>query len=383
MKAVVKTIYFSLVIFAVVVVVNFTNAIFFSSVSMLGDFDSVKRVGSISLYNPQWIYADYYETEYFPVTQIPLEYSNIHYCVSNKSDYTINEEEFEYYIRIVAENGSDNIPIEYNVHTFNTPTDIMDLKEGVGYGPFTMGVGSESSTCYSIKANWISTTAIASTQHLKVQVIREKKDNTLKVISEAPLNMAYTKDKVSPYIEYFDYISGEMLGNTTITTIPGATIDFTNQVMLSELGIIIPENYSFHDVRGAMTGWAEATTITIPTDTTSVYIAVYCLPVSDIPSEVTVYLNDNTLGDLTPTATIGVSSSGEIVLTQSILKAMHSAFNSKTSFSIYLKNQWGSLCSIATVDASNSFTLKYDDVFEAYGSNFSLSLGHSLYVKTW
>ena len=278
-----------MLIMAFLVAIDFTNARFYSTASMEGDLDYVKTIGKISIYNPNWIWgysgADDGSGN-FNVPAVPTDFPSIHYSVTNKQNEDINEVEFDYYIRIVAEDGSSEIPIEYDVHEYNTPANVLPLETDVGYGPFTLTKDTESTQYYSIRANWTSRKAVHTTtgvQHLKVQMVKKREDNSLKVISEAPLNMEYTGpeivDKVSINMAYylFGASPAQNLGNASIAVTPGTTIDFTNATQLEELGIQIPAGYAFHDVRCALTSWAMASSVTIPTTATEgQYMEVYC-----------------------------------------------------------------------------------------------------------
>lgn len=244
-----------LVIMAFIVVFGYTNARYFSTASLTGDLDYIKIIGKISLYHPEWI-GGWEITDdgdgIFNIPQLPTEYSNIHYQVSNKVDDKINEEEISYYIRIVSEDGIDDIPIQYDVHEYNNPSNILNLETGVGYGPFTLGANEEETKEFSIKANFISTDIkyITKVQKFKVQMVRKRIDGTLKVIDEAPLNMNYSGSKANVTFAYYLYGTSVSIGTTqTLNLADNITIDFTNQKQLDELGINLPSEYKFHDIR--------------------------------------------------------------------------------------------------------------------------------------
>lgn len=177
---------------------GYTNARYSSAALMTGDTDYIKTIGGISLYHPEWVWGYTGPDDgsgVFAVPGIPSNFASIHYQVTNKVDNKTNEEEASYYIRIVAEDGSDNIPIEYDVHEYNNPDNVFSFAEGIGYGPFTLYANSEMTQEYSIKANWISNDRnhLSGIQYLKVQMVKERADGrALKVIAEAPLNMEYT-----------------------------------------------------------------------------------------------------------------------------------------------------------------------------------------------
>lgn len=260
-----------IVIMALIVAFGYTNARYYSTASMTGDLDYVKTIGEISIYQPGWV-GGYTGPDngsvFFEVPQVPTNYASIHYKVTNKVDDEINEEEVSYYIRIVAEDGSNDIPIEYDVHEYANPNNVLNLEQGVGYGPFTLSATSEEEQLYSIKANYNSTdnAYATSTQHLKVQMVKKRMDGTLKVIDDAPLNMKYTGSKTHITFAYYLYGTNISVGtNQTLDMEDNFTIDFNNSNQLNDLGITLPEGYQFHDVRGVLPGYTgTATSVVIP-----------------------------------------------------------------------------------------------------------------------
>lgn len=245
----------TIVIMAFIVVFGYTNARYYSTASLTGDLDYIKIIGKISLYHPEWIggWENIDDGEgIFNIPQLPVEYSNIHYQVSNKIDNKINEEEVDYYIRIVAEDGTNDIPIQYDVHEYNNPSNVLNQEIGVGYGPFTLGANEEETKEFSIKANFNSTDIkyITKVQRLRVQMVRKRIDGTLKVIDEAPLNMNYSGSKANVTFAYYLYGTSVSIGpSQTLNIADNITIDFTNQELLEELGINLPSEYKFHDIR--------------------------------------------------------------------------------------------------------------------------------------
>lgn len=270
------------IIMALIIVLGYTNARYYSAASMTGDLDYVKSIGKISVYQPVWIEG--YEgpddgSGYFQVPYVPAEFPGIYYKVTNKIGNEINEEEVMYYIRIVAEDGSDNIPIGiYNVHElvvpedgsspYDNPANIYDKEEGVGYGPFTLSAGSEETQYYSLKVRWTSTDDIyvKGVQHIKVQIVKKRSDGTLKVIDEAPLNMLYTGPKTRVTFAYYLYGTKMKVQTQQIVDMEdNLTIDFKNKDQLNDLGITLPDGYEFHDIRGNLPGYGgNATALKIP-----------------------------------------------------------------------------------------------------------------------
>ncbi len=281
-----------IIIMAFIIALGYTNARYYSTASMTGNLDVVPiidKIGQISIYNPELVYG--YTvledgTGVFNVPSIPIEYANIHYSVTNKLDNKINEEQIEYYIRIVAEDGSDNIPIEYDVHEYDNTSNIYNKVAGVGYGPFTLKAFVEETQHYSIRANYIKYST--DIQHLKVQMIKKESDNTLTVMSEAPLNMQYTGNNVTVNFRYFLYGMNTPIeiidARQTLNMPDNFIIDFTNEELLNDLKISFPENYIFHDARSELNGWAESSSITIPEGNLAVYhIEVYMTSSDVVP----------------------------------------------------------------------------------------------------
>lgn len=261
-----------IVIMALIMIFGYTNARYYSTASMTGDLDYVKSIGDISIYHPEWVEGYTGPDDgsgSFQVSSVPLIFDNIHLKVTNTVDNKINEEEVSYYIRIVAEDGSNNMPIEYDIHEYNTPSNVLPLVTGVGYGPFTLSANSEETQYYSIKANYNTTDSsyFTSVQHLKVQMVKERTDGTLKVIDETPLNMEYTGKKVKATFAYYLYGTNISIApSQTVHMDDNLTIDFKNSDQLNELGIVLPGGeYTFHDVRGILPGYGRyATTVNIP-----------------------------------------------------------------------------------------------------------------------
>lgn len=270
------------IIMTLMILFGYTNARYYSATFINDDLGYHPTIGKISIYNPNWVYGYSGENDgsgYFGVQQVMNEFPHIHYSVINKVGDTINEEETQYYIRVVAEDGSDNMPIEYNVHEYDNANNIYDYEDGVGYGPFTLNAYTEQEQKYSLRVKYISYTE--GTQYLKVQMIKKRSDNTLKAISEAPLNIQYTGDKVSSHIKYYLYDTEQQIGEQTINMSDNFIIDFTDETQLNELGFIFPEGYIFQCATSSLNNWEASQTITIPQGSgVSYYIEVYLSPIT-------------------------------------------------------------------------------------------------------
>lgn len=170
-----------------------TSARYYSKAAMSGDFDYVKILGTISLYHPEWVGGYNQKTGVFEVPDKGSNYENIHYAVNSAVDDETNEEDVTYYVRIVAEEGGDALPITYDVHEFNQPSAVYPLVPGKGYGPFPLKAGSAEEFLFSIKADDYSDQFVNEhkLQKLRVQMVTEKKNGGLRVIAEAPLQMQF------------------------------------------------------------------------------------------------------------------------------------------------------------------------------------------------
>lgn len=206
-----KIILFGLLIclIAFIIVFGYTNAKYYSTASMTGDLENIKTLGEISLYHPEWVGGYEGGEGYFSIPQIPTYYNNIHYQISNEIDGKINEEEIEYYIRVVAENDGDEILITYDVHEYNDENKVCTRSgdTNLGYGPFTLKAHNKDVQQYSLKVNYERKDAIflQGIQHLKVQMVRKRGDGALQIISEAPLDLKYTGNLTRAVLQYRTY----------------------------------------------------------------------------------------------------------------------------------------------------------------------------------
>ena len=231
-----KTIFIILVsmFLATLLVFGFTNARYSYSANTKGNMDLLQTKCSLELYNPSSVtgstsgatYKTENGTSYFAVPSIPTDYTNINYKVNNKVSNVINQKEIQYYIRVVAEDGSTNMPIEYNVHKYNDASSKYSLVSGWGYGPFTLQKNTEYSGTdgmFSIEANFTSmnTKYLGSVQKMKVQMVTKLSTGSLKVLSEAPLNMKANwpsyKLTVNNQNTKYGTISGTSSGNIKYT----------------------------------------------------------------------------------------------------------------------------------------------------------------------
>lgn len=271
-----------IVIMALIAGFGYTNARYYSTASMDGKFDYVGIIGEISIYQPGLIYGYTGSDDGSGIFDVPIvntNYENINYKVTNKIGNEINENEASYYIRIVAEDGSNNIPIEYDVHEYNNPNNILNLEQGVGYGPFTLSTDDEETQYYSIKVDYnkVYNTYATDIQHLKVQMLK-KSDGTLKVIDDAPLNMEYTGHKVNLTLDYYLSGTSEKIDTQNLTIYDNFTINFKDSAQLTNLGITLPSDNTIYDINSELIGWSGGTTvITLPEGDGQYRIEVYLI----------------------------------------------------------------------------------------------------------
>lgn len=210
-----------------------TSARYYSKAAMSGDFDYVKILGTISLYHPEWVGGYNQKTGVFEVPDKRSNYENIHYAVNSAVDDETNEEDVIYYVRIVAEDGGDALPITYDVHEYpenpeepgynKLPVVEDSPVQGKGYGPFTLEAGSAKKFLFSIKADGYSDQFVNEhkLQKLRVQMVTEKKNGGLRVIAEAPLQMqfvGYTDPVQNPVVPVKFYNAADAeVSSTTVT----------------------------------------------------------------------------------------------------------------------------------------------------------------------
>ena len=242
-----KTIFIILVsmFLATLLVFGFTNARYSYSANTKGNMDLLQTKCSLELYNPSSVtgstsgatYKTENGTSYFAVPSIPTDYTNINYKVNNKVSNVINQKEIQYYIRVVAADGSTNMPIEYNVHKYNDASSKYSLVSGWGYGPFTLQKNTEYSGTngmFSIEANYktIDSNNPKAIKKMKVQMVAKSNSGNLIVLSEAPMFMKLT-DETPPTLNSITFTKSTYLLkepiSATISAIDNETgLDTTN-----------------------------------------------------------------------------------------------------------------------------------------------------------
>ena len=164
-----KAIFFIIVVAVIATfwAIGATSSRYTYSAEAKGNIDLLQTKCSLELYNPSNVtgstsgatYKTENGTSYFAVPTIPTDYTNINYKVNNKVNNIINQKEIQYYIRVVAEDGSTNMPIEYNVHKYNDVSSKYSLVSGWGYGPFTLQKNTEytgTNGMFSVEAKYTS-----------------------------------------------------------------------------------------------------------------------------------------------------------------------------------------------------------------------------------
>ena len=225
-----------------------TSARYYSKAAMSGDFDYVKTLGTISLYHPEWVGGYNQKTGVFEVPDKRSNYENIHYAVNSAVDDETNEEDVTYYVRIVAEEGGDALPITYDVHEFNQPSAVYPLVPGKGYGPFPLKAGSAEEFLFSVKADGYSNQFVNEhkLQKLRVQMVTEKKNGGLRVIAEAPLQMqfvGYTDPVQNPVVpvKFYNAEGAEVSSPTTVTMNSDSEGNYTYTFTAKECRKLCPE----------------------------------------------------------------------------------------------------------------------------------------------
>lgn len=260
-----------------VALIGGTGARYSLQATLSGVFERARV--SIAQYHPEWEFGYNAETNSFPISSVPTEYNKIHYVVTNTAHNSEDKYEGEYYIRIVANDGSDDIPIEYQVRQYDTAT-AYPVVAGRGYGPFVLNKSVDEQH-YTIYAKFYKDDVkyLSDVQRMKVQMVRVV-DGALSVMSAAPLNMKYTGPlDATVTFAYYDNGTSPYVQLTTKTVVleRGLTVDFNNATQLSSLGIAIPSGYKFRQATGVITGWKYEQSITIPTSgAQSYWIEVYC-----------------------------------------------------------------------------------------------------------
>ena len=387
-----------LFVFAFSAVVGPANGIYVSRVSMQSNLNYARISGGISVYHPEWIFG--YKDGNFEVNAVPLEYPNIHYAVTNKVGDIVNEIATEYYLRVVAADGSGNIPIEYDVHEYNTPANVYAFETGVGYGPFALTADTASETFYSVRANWTSNAAEykSGVQNMKVQMIVKRADNSLKVLYEAPLNMLFVNpsvpEKLKVYIQYYSMVPTTLLGQHEIEVPPGTAINFKDAAQMSSLGIVIPTGYYYHQASSELTSWHASDIITIPSDANvAKWIRVDCKTpgTADANKPVPAVLfceskdaENHSVFTEVGTVTLTTDGEGKLSFTVESLRALNAAFSGKTSYAVCIRNSEGKNQEIGNPYVSaterKTITIEYSVL---YNGSFSLALGMKVSIIAW
>ncbi len=237
------------------------NARYSSSVTVTNPIQNARTVGTISIYNPSWLWG-------YNATADAFDFSatgtyNVHYQIANTATingntYT-NEIETQYYIRLVPVIASDAaLYTSWNVSKYDTNGGEPFTKDAVlnAYGPFTLGTTSPSGvSAPSPQYVDVGFTCAADKGELKgirtfrVQMFSLRADGSEKIISQDDLRIIATNEsgRIDIQLDYFSYGSSTSIPNTsqTLNVATGTEIDFTDNDGLAALGIQIPSGYSF------------------------------------------------------------------------------------------------------------------------------------------
>lgn len=232
-----------------------------SSVTVTEPIQYAKTVGTISIYNPSWLWG-------YDATADAFDFAasgtyNVHYQIANTATVNgityANEIETQYYIRLVPVIASDAVLYtSWNVSKYDTKGGKPFDKDAAlnAYGPFTLGLTSPSGyDAPSPEFVDIGFTCAASKGDLKgirtfrVQMFSVRADGSERIISQDDLRIIATNEsgRVDIQLDYYSYGSSTLIPNAsqTLNVATGTEIDFTDNASLESLGIQIPSGYSF------------------------------------------------------------------------------------------------------------------------------------------
>ena len=209
------------------------------------------------------------------------------------------EAPLQYDIRNIESRTTSNIRFGYSI-----PSNITTGKWDV-YIKFTRKNNYNASISFAnpnifdstIKANKIGQIDVVDGETTDINFVQLDVENA--VVGELKTIEASPDEPLSVRVSssYYDYNDHSIkLGNVKYNVQPGTTINYADPTVRTNLGIIIPEGYEFHDVRSELTNWEAAQTITIPsTYTDSTYtIEVYLKSTVDTSMVIAVYDNTET-----------------------------------------------------------------------------------------
>lgn len=364
-------------ILASIAALGLTSARYYSAASMTGEFGYVRTIGAISIYHPGWIGGYNEATGVFEVGYAGAEYENIHYAVTNEVDGVTNEKETPYYIRVVAADGSEKLPITYNVHGYNNNDEsaVYDLAEGKGYGPFTLKAGSGEETCFSIKAaNYDPQTK--GLQNLQVQMVKEKASGGLEVIAGAPLNMQFWGCTVK--LNYIDTSGNPMIDPAERYIRVGTTI--------SSDDLDLPQSYELSEVKcDEYPGIVTDNSITIPDEeeyTCVTYKIDVVLNKTGEAIKVPVKFYNSGGAEVLSTE-VAMDSDGTYTFTTDKCRSLCPVLNSMTSFTVYIANQWNSTYEVGNTHEDNSVVADYYATYTSWADFKLTDAGSYIYIKAW
>lgn len=378
-----------------------TSARYYSKAAMSGDFDYVKILGTISLYHPDWVGGyNQQNNGVFEVLYQSADYTNIHYAVNSAVDGETNEEDVAYYVRIVAEDGGDALPIKYDVHEFNKPSAVYPLVQGKGYGPFPLKAGSAEEFQFSVKAYDYSAQFVNEhqLQQLRVQMVTGKKNGGLRVIAEAPLQMQFVGCEVN--LNFIDSASGQPLGTGKLPLRVGSTLTFAEgkvsfsdpKSVLYPDGISWPQGYEFSGVTCSEINASETGSITIPNSDDSigktydidVRLTKTNIPVPPPVVPVKFYININGSETEVSSTTVTMNSDSEgnctYTFTSKECRELCPELAGMTSFAVYIANKWGSTYEVGNTHEMPPVVVDYNKTYTTSWADFNLT-DEGSYIK--
>lgn len=243
-----------------------------SSVTVTEPINYSRTAGTISIYMPDWVYADYYNNnEAFPFTTKGTP-QHVHYKIENTATingttYT-NDIETQFYIRVIAQTEADEkLFSSWSVCKYDTwgavgSDDDYTKNDSLGaYGPFTLGPDTVNPEYLDVIVTYNEKGDLKGIRTLRVQMFGIRADGSEKIISQDDLRIMATNESayIDINLDYYSYGSKAPMANASqkINVANGTEIDFTDTSNLDSIGIKIPDGYSFVVAKTSADGWAE------------------------------------------------------------------------------------------------------------------------------
>lgn len=166
----------------------------------------------------------------------------------------------------------------------------------------------------------------------------------------------------------------------------GVTIDFNDSKSLESLGIKIPERYIFMKAHSDSLGSLEEgqNQFTIPINGTANTYNI-TVTVKENISTITVPVKFYNESDVLISSTeVPMDSDGKYTFTTEKCRELCPELAEKTSFTIYIANQWNSVSdSVGNTNDDTSVTVDYNKTYASW-TDFKLTdSGSYIYIKAW